>query len=71
MATAAPPPAAPEAPATVPGSRRAVPGRRVARLGALLAAALLLTWPAAWNGYPLVFADPGTYLGQALDRCLG
>lgn len=29
-------------------------------------AALLLTWPAMWNGYPLVFADTGTYLGQAL-----
>lgn len=29
-------------------------------------AALLLIWPALWNGYPLVFADTGTYLGQAL-----
>ena len=29
-------------------------------------AAILLVWPAIWNGYPLVFADSGTYLGQAL-----
>ena len=29
-------------------------------------AAILLIWPAIWNGYPLVFADSGTYLGQAL-----
>ena len=28
--------------------------------------AALLIWPALWNGYPLVFADSGTYLGQAL-----
>lgn len=33
---------------------------------AILLAGLLLAWPAAWNGYPLVFADTGTYLGQAL-----
>ncbi len=32
---------------------------------------LLLAWPAAWNGYPLVFADSGTYLGQAIERYLG
>src|SRR3954466_6368133 len=29
-------------------------------------AGLVLVWPAFWNGYPLVFADSGTYLGQAL-----
>jgi hypothetical protein len=71
MATAALPPAAPDA--AVRGPRGAAPavGRRAARLGALLAAALLLTWPALWNGYPPVFADTGTYLGQALDRYLG
>jgi hypothetical protein len=38
---------------------------------ALIAAGLLLAWPAAWNGYPLVFADTGTYLGQAIQRYLG
>ncbi len=36
---------------------------------ALLAAVLL--WPALLNGYPLVFADTGTYLSQAIDRYLG
>ncbi len=35
-----------------------------------LAAALLL-WPAIWNGYPIVFADTGTYLSQAIHRYLG
>lgn len=35
------------------------------------AAALLLVWPAFWNGFPLVFADTGTYLGQSLLRYLG
>lgn len=39
-------------------------------LGIVLAG-LLLAWPAAWNGYPLVFADSGTYLGQALIGYLG
>ncbi len=34
-------------------------------------AAILLTWPALWNGYPLVFADTGTYLGQALQQYVG
>jgi hypothetical protein len=38
---------------------------------AVVAAGLLLAWPAAWNGYPLVFADSGTYLGQALQFYLG
>jgi hypothetical protein len=36
----------------------------------LLAAALLL-WPALWNGYPIVFADSGTYLSQAVHHYLG
>lgn len=36
----------------------------------LLSAALLL-WPALWNGYPLVFADTGTYLSQAIEHYLG
>ena len=34
-------------------------------------AAILLVWPAIWNGYPLVFADSGTYLGQALLGYVG
>jgi hypothetical protein len=34
-------------------------------------AAMLLIWPAIWNGYPLVFADTGTYLGQALMGYVG
>ncbi|MBS0562465.1 MAG: hypothetical protein JSR21_20650 [Proteobacteria bacterium] len=37
----------------------------------VLSAALLLLWPAAWNGYPLVFSDTGTYLTQAIERHLG
>ena len=36
----------------------------------LLGAALLL-WPAAINGYPLVFSDTGTYLSQAIHHYLG
>jgi hypothetical protein len=36
----------------------------------LLCAAMLL-WPAVWNGYPIVFADTGTYLTQAIHRYLG
>jgi hypothetical protein len=36
----------------------------------MLSAAVLL-WPALWNGYPLVFADTGTYLSQAIERYLG
>ena len=36
----------------------------------VLSAALLL-WPAAWNGYPLVFDDTGTYLSQAVHHYLG
>ncbi len=35
-----------------------------------LAAAMLL-WPAVWNGYPIVFADTGTYLSQAVNGHLG
>ncbi|MGH7153071.1 MAG: hypothetical protein ACREF3_04005 [Acetobacteraceae bacterium] len=36
----------------------------------MIAAALLL-WPAAMNGYPLVFSDTGTYLSQAIQHYLG
>lgn len=35
-----------------------------------LVAAVLL-WPAMWNGYPIVFADTGTYLSQAIHLYLG
>jgi hypothetical protein len=32
---------------------------------------MCLMWPALWNGYPIVFADTGTYLSQAMHRYLG
>jgi hypothetical protein len=31
----------------------------------------MLLWPALLNGYPLVFADTGTYLSQAINRYVG
>jgi hypothetical protein len=31
----------------------------------------MLLWPAVWNGYPIVFADTGTYLAQAIHRYAG
>ena len=37
----------------------------------ILTSAPLLLWPAALNGYPLVFADTGTYLSQAIDHYIG
>ena len=37
----------------------------------VLAAAALLLWPAVWNGYPIVFADTGTYLSQAIHHYTG
>ncbi len=37
----------------------------------LVLAAILLLWPAFWNGYPLVFADSGTYLSQAIEHYVG
>jgi hypothetical protein len=43
---------------------------RSARLAVPAAAALLL-WPAVWNGYPIVFADTGTYLTQAIQLYAG
>src|SRR6185503_11339182 len=45
--------------------------RRPKTLAPILLAAALLLWPAWWNGYPLVFADTGTYLSQAIERYLG
>jgi hypothetical protein len=43
---------------------------RAARFAVPAAAALLL-WPALWNGYPIVFADTGTYLSQAINLYAG
>ena len=31
----------------------------------------MLCWPAIWNGYPIVFADTGTYLSQAIEHYAG
>jgi hypothetical protein len=39
--------------------------------GPIIIAALILLWPAFRNGYPLVFADTGTYLSQAIEHHLG
>ena len=44
---------------------------RIHRAAPVALAALLMLWPALLNGYPLVFADTGTYLSQAIDRSLG
>jgi hypothetical protein len=38
---------------------------------AVPAAAALLLWPALWNAYPIVFADTGTYLSQAIHLYAG
>jgi hypothetical protein len=38
---------------------------------AVPAAAASLLWPALWNGYPIVFADTGTYLSQAIHQYAG
>jgi hypothetical protein len=46
-------------------------GRRTPPVAAILAAGVMLAWPAIHNGYPLIFADTGTYLGQAIQRYLG
>jgi hypothetical protein len=46
-----------------------VPWRRIALQ--LLVATVLLLWPALLNGYPLVFADTGTYVSQAVEHHLG
>jgi hypothetical protein len=43
---------------------------RTARL-AVPSAAVLLLWPALWNGFPIVFADTGTYLTQAIHHVAG
>jgi hypothetical protein len=44
---------------------------RIHRAAPVVLAALLMLWPALLNGYPLVFADTGTYLSQAIDHSLG
>lgn len=41
------------------------------RYFAVPVAAALLLWPALWNAYPIVFADTGTYLSQAIHRYAG
>ena len=43
---------------------------RADRVGIFISA-VLLAWPAMWNGYPLVFSDTGTYLSQAIHLYLG
>jgi hypothetical protein len=37
---------------------------RVSRCGAVLAGSLLMTWPAFYNGFPLLYPDSMTYLGD-------
>ncbi len=44
---------------------------RAGTVFAIALAAALLVWPAVWNGYPLVFADTGTYLSQAIEHYVG
>lgn len=53
------------------GELRPSPAIRPSEAAAILAAALLLCWPAFLNGFPLVFSDTGTYLGQAKLFYLG
>ncbi len=52
------------------GEQSGVPGR-VAAWVAVIAGAAVLCWPAVLNGYPLVFADSGNYLAQALLHFVG
>jgi hypothetical protein len=49
----------------------ASPQARLAMTGIAIALSAALLWPAAWNGYPLVFSDTGTYLTQAIEHHLG
>lgn len=37
-------------------------------LAAVLGLALLLCWPAIYNGFPLVFSDTGTYIVSGIER---
>ena len=43
----------------------------LAGVAAMIASVGLLLWPALLNGYPLVFADTGTYLSQAIRHYVG
>lgn len=61
------PPVKPKDPAAAAERR----DRRLEMGWAIGLAAIFLVWPAIWNGYPLVFADSGTYLGQALLGYVG
>ena len=54
-----------------PGVSNSPSRRRAASVIAIPLAAMLLLWPAVWNGYPIVFADTGTYLSQAIHRYAG
>jgi hypothetical protein len=54
-----------------PAFRLRPDARWPASLTAVLTGGLLLVWPAVWNAYPLVFADTGTYLSQAIEHHLG
>ena len=47
------------------------PDRRARAVRAGAGRGALLLWPALWNGYPIVFADTGTYLSQAIHRYAG
>jgi hypothetical protein len=47
------------------------PGVHAEAVWALPLSAALLLWPAFWNGYPIVFADTGTYLSQAINGYMG
>ena len=38
---------------------------------AILAGAVLLLWPAFWNGYPLLFSDTGAILEMSLEPTMG
>ncbi len=57
--------------ATSCGSGMILTETGVARWLAPLISVPCLVWPALWNGYPIVFADTGTYLSQAMHRYLG
>ena len=46
-------------------------GGALAGLIAVVLSVGLLLWPALLNGYPLVFADTGTYLSQAIQHYVG
>lgn len=66
---AAEPPTAADPDRADPGRTRVVSAGETWTVLAILAA--MLTWPAFWNQYPIVFADTGTYLSQAIHRYLG